>query len=213
MDAFIFDFDGLLVDTEWPAFITVHEVFRAHGAEMTLEQWQARIGRGDNRPWVELLEEQVGAVDHVAINRLRQVKKNEMTEQQPLLPGVLALLDAAEQLGLAKGVASSSAIDWVGPHLEQRGIAGRFGAVLTRDQVARAKPWPDLFIAACEALSVEPTRAVAFEDSVHGVTAAKDAGLFCVAVPNRVTAGGDFTRADMVLATLEDLDLGELGLA
>lgn len=212
MDAFVFDFDGLIVDTEWPAFVTVREVFQTHGVELTLEQWQVRIGRGDNQPWTELLADEVGHVDHEAIEETRRSKKNELTDAQPLLPGVMGLLEVAKRLGLATGVASSSPMTWVGPHLQRRGIADHFGAVLTRDQVERAKPWPDLFLAACAALAVEPQRAVAFEDSVHGVTAAKDAGLFCVAVPNRVTSGGDFSRADLVLDSLEQLELAQLGL-
>ncbi len=212
MDALVFDFDGLIVDTEWPAYLTVAEVFAAHGVELSLADWQHRLGRGDNGPWTELLAAALTAdIDHVEVDARRRVRKNELTDLQPLLPGVLELLDDAERLGLPAAVASSSPTDWVVRHLERLDILHRFAAVKTRDDVALTKPAPDLFLAATRALGVSPERTVALEDSVHGVSAAKAAGMFCVAVPNRVTRGGDFTAADLVVESLTELDLGALG--
>ena len=210
MDAVVFDFDGLMVDTEWPAFVTVREVFASHGAELRLEQWQQRIGRGDAGPWTDLLRDVVGEVDHDVLDEARKVTKDALTDAQPLMAGVADTLDAAAQLDVPAAVASSSPMSWVGRHLERLDITHRFDAVLTSDQVQRAKPWPDLFLAACDAVAAEPARSVAFEDSVHGVAAAKAAGLFCVAVPNRVTAGGDFSAADLLLESLTGFDLHAL---
>jgi len=212
VDALVFDFDGLIVDTEWPAYVSVRDQFEIHGVELSLVQWQARIGRADNPPWTQLLEQHVGSIDVDAAEEARRRHKNAMTDAQPVLPGVVSLLDEAQSRGLSAAVASSSPSTWVKPHLERRGLLQRFGAVWTRDMVERGKPWPDLFLAASAALEVAPHRAIAFEDSVHGVTAAKDAGMFCVAVPNKVTAGGDFTKADLVVDTLADVTLSDLGL-
>lgn len=209
MQAIVFDFDGLILDTEWPAYITVAEVFQAHGREMTLQRWQQRIGRGDNGPWTDLLVAEVGDLDTAAIDRERRRRKNSLTEAQPVQPGVHAVLDAASQMNLVAGVASSSPMSWVAPHLERLGLLSRFHTVITRDHVERAKPWPDLFLRACGDMGADPARSLAFEDSVHGVASAKEAGMFCVAVPNRVTAGGDFSQADLVLDSLADLDLAE----
>jgi len=172
VDAFVFDFDGLIVDTEWPAYVSVRDQFAAHGVELSLVQWQARIGRGDNPPWTVLLEEQVGAIDVDAVEEARRTHKNELTDAQPVLPGVVSLLDQAKSRGLGVAVASSSPSTWVRPHLERRGLLDRFAAVWTRDMVSRGKPWPDLFLAASGALDAKPERTVAFEDSVHGVTGA-----------------------------------------
>ena len=207
MDAVIFDFDGLIVDTEWPAFSTAADVFRDHGCELTVEQWAHRIGRGDNGRWTDLLAAAVGAIDHEVIDAERRFRKNELTDAQPPLPGVIEQLDAADALGLATAVASSSPTDWVERHLRRVGLHHRFRAVRTRDHVPRAKPWPDVFLAAAEAIEVDPARVVVFEDSVHGVAAAKRAGMVCIAVPNRITAGGDFSAADAVVASLAEVDL------
>ena len=211
MDAVIFDFDGLILDTEWPAFVSVVEVFEAHGVELPLADWQHRIGRGDNAPWPELLEDAVGrALDHDDLVAQRSRRKNAMTDANPIQPGVVELLDQAETLGLAKAVASSSPISWVGRHLDRLGIIERFAAVRTQDDVHRTKPWPDVFLAAATALQVRPERAVVFEDSRNGVLAAKEAGMFCVAVPNRITEGLDFSDADLVVSSLADVDLAAL---
>lgn len=211
MDAVIFDFDGLILDTEWPAYVTVAEVFEAHGSTMPLDRWQSRIGRGDNAPWTELLAADLGdEIDHDALLEHRRVRKDRLTEANPLQPGVLELLDAAEAHGLRTAVASSSPLTWVGRHLERHGILERFGAVRTVDDVENAKPWPDVFLAAGAALGVAPERSIVFEDSHNGVVAAKAAGMFCVAVPNRVTAGLDFSAADLVVESLTDIDLAAL---
>jgi beta-phosphoglucomutase-like phosphatase (HAD superfamily) len=76
--------------------------------------------------------------------------------------------------------------------------------------VNHTKPFPDLYVEALRRLSVAPADAIAFEDSAHGVRAAKDAGLFCIAVPNRVTRHIEFPDADLVMMSLDERPLGEL---
>jgi beta-phosphoglucomutase-like phosphatase (HAD superfamily) len=111
--------------------------------------------------------------------------------------GVREYIADAERLGLRLGVASSSSRVWVLGHLERLRLNVEWDAVRTRDDVARTKPAPDLYLAAVEALGVAPHKAVAFEDSLNGIAAAKAAGLLCVAVPNALTAGIDLSRADV----------------
>ena len=210
MDAVIFDFDGTILDTEWPAYVTVAEAFAHHGGEISLEAWQHRIGRGDNAPWTDLLVDQVGPLDVDAIQASRRARKNALTDEQPIRRGVEAMIAAATAASIRLGVASSSPLDWVGPHLERLALMSHFHGVRTFDDVENAKPWPDVFLAAADAIGADPTRCIAIEDSVHGVTAAKAAGMFCVAVPNRITAGGDFGHADVVADSLADVDLHSL---
>jgi HAD superfamily hydrolase (TIGR01509 family) len=207
----IFDFDGTILDTEWPAYESTRDVFAEFGGLWTIEAQQDRTGVGDQkRSWVDILEEQVGAVDRDAVHLRRQEMKNAATRKNPLLDGVLETIDAAKALGLPLAVASSSPMDWVGLHLDERGLREHFGAVATRDQVAQAKPAPDLYLLACERIGVEPTESIAIEDSPHGVSGAKAAGLYCVAVPNRLTTGLDFSHADEVYESLEQLELDVL---
>jgi putative hydrolase of the HAD superfamily len=125
-------------------------------------------------------------------------------------PGVVALLEQASEAGVRLGVASSSPRDWVEGHLAERGLRHHFEVVFSRDDVERAKPDPALFRIATEALGAEPARTVALEDSHHGVSSAKAAGLWAVACPNRITSGLDFSHADLVVGSLAEVDLPRL---
>jgi len=129
---------------------------------------------------------------------------------QQLLPGILQHVDAAKSLGLKLGVASSSTRDWVRGHLDRLGILGRFDCVRCRDDVASAKPAPDLYIAVLDCLGVSPAEALALEDSPNGVIAAKRTGMRCVAIPNSITAQLDLSAADIVLPSLSEVTLPEL---
>jgi len=121
--------------------------------------------------------------------------------------GVREYVADAKRLGLRLAVASSSSRAWVLGHLERLHLNADWDAVRTRDDVARTKPAPDLYLSAVAALGVAPKEAVAFEDSANGIAAAKDAGLLCVAVPNALTAGMDLSRADLRLASLAETPL------
>jgi HAD superfamily hydrolase (TIGR01509 family) len=127
-----------------------------------------------------------------------------------LLPGVLQHIEEARALGLKLGVASSSTSEWVKGHLNRLGILDRFHCLRCRDDVANVKPAPDLYLAMLECLGVSAAEAFAIEDSPNGITAAKQAGLRCVAIPNSITAGLDLSRADVVLGSLAELSLAEL---
>ena len=129
---------------------------------------------------------------------------------QELLPGVVQHIDQARALGLKVGVASSSTSEWVRGHLARLGILEKFDCLRCRDDVANAKPEPDLYIAVLDCLGVKPSEAIAIEDSPNGVTAAKRAGLRCVAIPNSITARLDLSSADVLLGSLAEISLPDL---
>ncbi len=209
--AVVFDFDGLILDTEQPEFVTVQEEFLVHGVELRLEEWQPMLGRADHRHWLDWLEDVAeGPVDREVVRARRLVKHHALIHKQVIRPGVVGLLDQADALGMPAAVASSSTSQWVEGHLERLGVIDRFVAVRTRDHVEHAKPWPDLFLAAAAALDVDPTAAVTFEDSHNGCLAAKAAGMLCVVAPNDITRGQDFSVADLVVDSLADVVLADL---
>lgn len=209
--ALIFDFDGLILDTEWPEFSTVREEFAAHGVVLELEDWQQIIGRADHPHWFDWLQSEVDErLDRDVIIERRRVRHHGLIAAEVVRPGVVALLDEATASGIPVGVASSSSVDWVEGHLDRLGVLERFDVVRCRDHVDRAKPSPDLFAAALAALGADPARSVALEDSYHGCTAAKAAGMVCVVVPNDVTRSQSFDHADLVLDSLTALSVDRL---
>ena len=210
--ALIFDFDGILLDTETPDFEQWQVMYREHGSDLTLDEYGACIGTTiDARDPLAALESAVGhPLDRPALHARHREALLRILEGEPPMPGVLDYLAEARRLGLALGVASSSHRDWVGGNLERLGLMPHFHCVRTRTEVPRAKPEPDLYLAVLRDLGVAPDEAVAFEDSPPGVTAARAAGIFCVAVPNRVTRHLAIGHADLTIASLADMPLADL---
>jgi HAD superfamily hydrolase (TIGR01509 family) len=209
--AIVFDFDGLILDTEEPVYRSWLEVYEAHGETLPFERWVQIVGSTTTEFHPQRhLEERLGRPLSQEVVDGRIGRRTEMILAQQVLPGILQYIDDATALGLKLGVASSSTRDWVSGHLERLGILGRFDCVRCRDDVNSAKPAPDLYIAVLDCLGVSPSEAFAIEDSPNGVIAAKQAGMLCVAIPNSITARLDLSKADLVLRSLSDLSLHDL---
>lgn len=208
----IFDFDGLILDTETPHFRSWQELYRQYGCEISLEMWTAYLGTG----WVahnlyEQLETLVG--QPLGLDTLRAIRRprhDELQRQEAVRPGILAYLTTAQRLGVRRAVASSSPEQWVGGYLDQYGITAHFDAIRCADHVQQVKPAPDLYLSALEALCLQPEEAIAFEDSPIGIQAAKAAGIYCVAVPNPVTRLLALDAADLRVESLAELPLERL---
>jgi len=209
--AVVFDFDGLILDTEEPIYRSWLEVYQAHGEELPFERWIQTVGSTNAAFHPQHhLEERLGRPLPKELLDGRVVRRTELILANAVLPGVVAHLDRARELGLAVGLASSSTGEWVRGHLARLGILDRFDCVRCRDDVAHAKPEPDLYLAVVDCLGVNAAEAFAVEDSPNGITAAKRAGLKCVAVPNSITERLDLTHADLVVRSLADLSLDDL---
>lgn len=208
----IFDFDGLMLDTEGPDYQSWQETFQTHGRHLPFETWSAYIGGSAHAFDVYVhLEAALGRpVNRAAIRTVRRQRYAELVAAQEILPGVGDYIDAARRLGLKLGVASSSSREWVAGHLGRLGLDAHFDAIRCADDVARVKPHPDLYLAALAALDLHSHEAIALEDSPNGARAAKAAGLFCVAIPNPLTCELPLDHADLRLASLADLPLDGL---
>jgi HAD superfamily hydrolase (TIGR01509 family) len=210
--ALIFDFDGLVINTESPIFHTWQELYRSYGLELTIEDWSQVLGTSrDHFDPRKDLDQKVGLVlDWTVIRRQLDQRQRELIADQPLLPGVLDYLQDARRLGLKIGMASSSSCGWVTGHLARLGLLAYFDVIRARDDVPRPKPAPYVFESVLSALDLAPSAGVVLEDSFNGVRAAKAAGLFCVAVPNLLTQYQSLDEADIVLDSLADVPLESL---
>lgn len=213
IQALIFDFDGLIVDTESPDYVSWQQVYQSYGCELAVEKWGQIVGgtgASDFDPHSHLEELCGQQLDREEIWISRRKQYLDELSVQPILPGVLDYLDEAERRGLQLAIASSSPENWVRGHLARLGIYQRFDAIKTADDVKRTKPDPELYLATLEALSRKPEQTLVFEDSPNGVKAAKAAGIYCVAVPNPLTTQLEFIGADLRLNSLSEKTLGEL---
>ena len=212
IDTLIFDFDGVVIDTETPNYVTWQHEFEALGVSLDGTIWSEIIGGGTRYfDTFEHLESLAGPQpDGDDLKERRRNRYLALIDENPLLPGIRDYIDEARRTKMKLGVASSSSREWVEGHLAKRGLLEYFGATATRDDVSSVKPDPELYRTAVESLGSKPGNAVAIEDSYHGVTAAKRAGMWCVAVPNAMTRDMDFDQADILLDSLSDLPLDSL---
>lgn len=212
IQAVVFDFDGLIVDTETPEFESFQEMYRQHGCELTLDIWGQCIGTGPEafNPYDDLEARIDRASDREAARQRHKMTYEEKMRHADVRPGVRAYLQEAKELGLRVGLASSSSRAWVTGYLERFGLLPWFDCIRTSDDVTKVKPDPELYRKTLEGLGVRPEAAVAFEDSPNGALAAKRAGMWCVIVPNSVTAKLQFGEYDQRLSSMEELPLREL---
>lgn len=214
--ALIFDFDGLILDTETPEFEVWREIYQEFAQDLSLQMWGQIVGgmaASSFRPY-PYLESLLGR-DLSSLNLSARAAEQALARivSLPPLPGVLEMLTAAQQAGLRLAVASSSRHRWVDGHLTRLGLDHFFETVKCADDVPRTKPQPDLYLAALEALQVSPAEAIAFEDSPNGVRAARSAGLYVVAIPNPVTAQLTFTDESLRVSSMMHLSLEKLMMA
>lgn len=210
--ALIFDFDGLILETEGPIFRSWQELYASFGFCLSFDVWATIIGttQTEFEP-TEDLEHLVGKpLDWSALEPQRQAREMALINQQPLLPGVEQALQDARRLGLKLGLASSSSCEWVEGHLQARGLRVYFDAVRAADDVRLTKPDPELYLMVLADLGVPAAQAVALEDSPNGIRAAKAAGMRCVVVPNPLTSRLPLHEADLRLDSLADVSLEQL---
>ncbi|MCL4529572.1 MAG: HAD family phosphatase [Chloroflexi bacterium] len=210
--ALIFDFDGLIVDTETPEVQAWQKIYSEYKQPFPQDEWGKIIGGYgiSNFDAAEHLRDQIGDVVELDDLRARQRSESDaLTLRQPILPGVLDIIHNAKHRGIKLAIASSSPHSWVDTHLSRLGLARHFDKVICADDVAPGgtKPNPDLFLKALHELCVNANEAIVFEDSPNGVKAAKSAGIFVVAVPNPITSLLKIDGADLTLKSLADFNL------
>jgi HAD superfamily hydrolase (TIGR01509 family) len=212
IEGIVFDFDGVILDTEMSAYQTWLEIYQEYGVDLPFSTWAICIGGSPQLFDPALyLEEQLGCpVPREELRRRRRERHVEVMSTQLAMPGIEEYLREGKRLGLKMGVASSSTHEWVDSHLARLGLLNYFDAIKCREDVAQTKPDPALYLAVLDALGLRGEQAIAIEDSPNGITAAQRAGIFCVAVPNPVTAQLPLAHADFHLHSLTDIPLEQL---
>jgi HAD superfamily hydrolase (TIGR01509 family) len=210
--AFLFDFDGLILDTETASRAGWEWVYREHGHELPPEKWASIVGTTGAWSPMDHLEDLVGEpLEREALNERRYAHEISLIEAEELRPGIADYIESAERLNVKRAIVSSSSRRWIDMHLARLERAVGWDAIVTADRDrARAKPNPTMYLEALDLLDVRADEAIVFEDSPNGVTAARAAGIFVVAVPNDVTRDFGLDHADLVVDSLADLPPEEL---
>jgi HAD superfamily hydrolase (TIGR01509 family) len=211
--AAIFDFDGLILDTETTLYEAWRDSYAQYGCELPRELWNANIGAEGYtgfHPMEYLREHCTVPLDEAVFQRDRKELYLGRINQQECLPGVRAALNEAKRLSLQLAVASSSSHPWVEGHLKRLGLLALFNVICCQEDVVSVKPDPALYTLALQKLDVRPGEAIVLEDSPHGIVAAQAAGLYCVAVNNPMTALLDLDFANRRLESLDEVPFTNL---
>ncbi|HND48095.1 MAG TPA: HAD family phosphatase [Anaerolineales bacterium] len=214
LKALIFDFDGLILDTETPEVLVWQDIYKEHGFELPVEEWEKTVGGygiSSFDPAQNLSALSQGRLDPVSLKARYRLEADAIIHTKPIQPGIMDMIGSAKENGLKVAIGSSSPHSWVDTHTQRLNIYDQFDHIICQDDVApgRTKPHPDIYLKALETLQVDKAEAVVFEDSPNGVLASKRAGVFVVAVPNPLTARMN-VQGDLTVSSLADLTLQDL---
>ncbi len=212
IQAVVFDFDGLILDTETNEFKAWQHIYEQHNAELTRELWCQCIGTDASAfdPYAHLEQCTGTIIDRRQIQLHKKQLVTELMLNEELRPGVMDYLANAKAMGLRIGLASSSKLEWISGYLKQHRLLEYFQCIRTSDNVAKVKPDPELYVQTLQCLGIEPLHAIAFEDSPNGSLAAKRAGMYCVIVPNEMTRDLVFGAVDMRIESMQQIELREV---
>jgi HAD superfamily hydrolase (TIGR01509 family) len=215
LEALIFDFDGLILDTETPEGLVWQSIYKDYGFELPLDEWEKTVGgwgtsNFDSAEHLSFLLQ--GRVDSESLRVRYRKEVDEIIDASPILPGIISMIEQAKGNGLKVAIGSSSTHSWVDTHAKRLDIIHYFDKIICQEDIphGRTKPNPDIYLKVLDQLNVKKDAAVVFEDSPNGVLAAQRAGIFVVGVPNPLTAKmgvtGDITVPSMTEISLNDLN-------
>ncbi len=208
----VFDFDGLILETERPQYEAWRDIFASFDRELPIQAWLDVMGKPvktDVFPRRLAAELNRGLDINALIDKYREVVGKHLAAQ-PIQPGVQRVIQDAQALGLKLAVASGSTHRWVDGHLSRLGLAQYFEHTTCCEDTDKHKPDPEPYLHACRAFGIPAESAIALEDSALGITAAKTAGMYAIAVPTEMTAYQSFDHADLVLESLDQMPLAEM---
>lgn len=205
LQAVIFDFDGLLADTEQPEFEAWQRIYETLGHKLTHEVWARAVGYASVFDPKADLEERTGRqLDWTALDEQRRQEKERLMEQLSALPGAAELVEWFSEQGVPIGCASNSHRQWVERGLNRIGLQSYFRVIIGLGDSEAPKPDPAPYRAVLKALNAEAARSLAFEDSGPGLHSSTAAGIYTIVVPGPITRHQDLSRASEQLESLED---------
>lgn len=209
--AVIFDFDGLILDTETAWYDAYKEVLWGEFRfDLPLDAFVQCVGSSD-AVLFSYLEKEIGT--SLNIEKARQMASTihmEKVKSMEARVGVVDYLRDAKEKNLAIALTTSSTRRWVEHHLSNLQLLTYFDHLITKDDVARVKPAPDLFLKTIDVLKVETAEAIVFEDSLNGLIAAREVGIPTVIIPNSVTAASAFEDYQLKIPSMEEMCLTDV---
>lgn len=212
--AAIFDFDGIIISSKVAEYESWKRVFNAYNCNLSIKKWVKIIDNpmGEFDP-AQILFKECKYRDKIKIENIDYLRRNlyeSLRNGLRPLPGIVNLIKECSTKGLLVGLGSNGKHDNVTFHLTRLKIINLFNGITCRDDVENKKPAPDIYNALLKKLKVKSSEAIVFEDSPPGISAAKAANLYCVAIPNPITKYLDLTEADKIIKRIKTFSLDNL---
>lgn len=213
LSAVVSDLDGVLCDTE-TVLVSAINRFLAEEKQEPLAYDEARTMAGlDNDSWwrrISALRPTLTTPLDEYTHRVDVIARGLFPDELVVADGAMELIAAIRETGVPFALATSARAAWAGQRLEIMGIADAFDEILTGDTVSAHKPNPEIYLKATQALGVDPAETLAIEDSPSGIRAARDAGLYTIAIRTHWMRDVDQTYAHVIVDSLRDIDIDAL---
>ncbi|MGY3717913.1 HAD family hydrolase [Sutcliffiella cohnii] len=208
--AIVFDFDGLILDTEYALYESFCELLEIDSSNLPIKDYAHYIGTDSEALYELIVKKANGKMSKEEIIEKTHVLHKEKLKSPISREGVKEYLKAAKEKGLKIGLASSSNREWVTHFLNELNLLHYFDILQTRDDVEKVKPDPTLYKNVIEHFGINPSEAIAFEDSANGTKAAIAAGLNVVIVPNKITETLHFEKYHARISSMREKELNEI---
>ncbi|MBU7319676.1 HAD family phosphatase [Paenibacillus sp. SM 69] len=209
--AFIFDMDGVIIDSEPLHFKVDMEVMGGLGVPITKEELEGYVGMTNPEMWTRIRLKYgltPSVEDIIELQLKRKLAYLEASDDRPIegITELLHSLHGTKRIGLA----SSSPRVFIEAVLNKFDLLSYFDFVISGEEVDHGKPAPDIYLKAAEMLGASPDQCIVLEDARHGVAAAKAAGMTCIGFQNANSGEQDLSKADWIVGSIRQIRLEEL---
>lgn len=204
--AILFDFDGLLVDSQPLQFQSVKRIFNESGKDLTAEEFKENWIKTNKNASTIINDYQLSISPEEYTHKKSQYLKEEVDKGLNLKKGALNILNLAKN-NFKTAIVTNNLMENQIHMLKKLDIHDYFNELITRDLYQQRKPSPESYLLASKKLNINPKNCLVLEDSDIGLQSAKSAGMSCIVVPDEFTKGSNFEDADLILNSLSEINL------
>lgn len=208
MKAVIFDFDGVLVDSEHANVGAAAQTFREFGHSLSDAQIK-RVPGMSSKDYIPLFLRELGLPPELFENFNKKIWENYLalwdTDMVKPMPFAYEVVKMLGERGVVCSIATSNHMISIEKFINRFGFHDMFSRILTGEDVVNRKPHPEVYLTMKKQLGFADSEMIAVEDTGHGLASAKDAGLQCAVIPTPFSRHHDFSRADFILSSLREL--------
>ena len=210
--AVLFDMDGVMVNTEtFYIKALIDTLSEEIGLKLTEKEVEKYAGLIYTEKLKRIFEERKVKADPYELAEKSRRKFLCMVRGRiKLLPGVRELIEGLFSYGIKLALVSSSRKNVVEMVIRETGLKGVFDAIVTQEDVKHLKPHPEPYLLASKMLKIRPEECVVIEDSVHGISSAKSAGMKCIAIVNPNLPISNYSEADMLVRSVREIKLEDI---